>query len=125
MAQVAAATDSDVGTSMRTILIAQALKARQEALRFHNMPQEANLTIDVLCYLDADMQAPLEGQGRGFRHPHSEVNVKKYEEAHRQKNADITHKIINLGVCSARAWARGSASTRSRAAYMSNAEQRR
>ena len=32
----------------RTILIAQALKARQEALRFHNMPQEATPNNEVM-----------------------------------------------------------------------------
>ena len=155
----------------RTILIAQALKARQEALQCHNMPQEAAPNSEVMRKIVNSLreqfkaehiaQRPTERRQELHKRVHSAFkahvfqamtashsyvefdprafwesirtnsisvadrdNVQRYEDARRaaqrQRNIDITTKIIRLGVCIATAWARSSAQTRSLVDYASN-----
>jgi hypothetical protein len=158
----------------RTRFIAQALKARQEALRFHNMPQEAIPNSEVMhtivnslrkqfeaehiaqrpteslrelhkrvrsafnlyvfqamtasrSYVDFDSQAFWESIRTNSFSEADHDDVKRYEDtqraAQRHRNAVITAKIVKLGLCIARAWARNCASTRSLAEYMSRVGQ--
>ena len=141
----------------RTILIAQALKASQEALRVHNMPKEATANSEVMRTILDSLRDQFQAEHiaqrptERFREYHQRVrsafnayvfqamtashsyvefnrqafwesirtnniseadrdNVKRYEDAQRavqrQRNAVITTKIIKLGVCIAKAWAR-------------------
>ena len=48
--------------TLRTILIAQALKARQEALQFHNMPQEAAPNSEVMRKIVDSLRKQFEAE---------------------------------------------------------------
>ena len=149
----------------RTILIAQAFRARQKVLRVHNMPQEAIPTSEMMNEIANSIRRQFEAEHRRclaqrpnerFRERNRRVrsafrayviqaltagsslfkafdrqtfwksirtnnisdvdrdNVQRYEDEQRHRNAVITSKIIKLGLCIAKAWARKYASTRSR-----------